>query len=402
MNKAQGSVANPASRVEYVNNHIHTTYSFSPYSPAAAIDAARSAGLLTAGIMDHDTVAGAAEFARAGEAAGIATTVGLECRCSMSGTPFEGKRFNNPDQRSVAYLALHGIPRGALGFVQEYFAPYRAAREARGKQMTERLDELFSPHGIRLDFEQDVKPISLSSQGGTITERHILFALAGKIIAAHGAGRALVDFIMHSFNIEITGSLLEKLAAPNTPHYQYHLLGLLKGYFMDKFYLDAKDELPHVTEFIKLAAETGAIAAYPYLGDVRGSVTGDKKDAEFEDSFLDELVAWLKPAGFHAMTYMPTRNTPAQLERVMALCARHGLFQISGEDINTPFQSFICSALEDPRYMHLVDATWALIGHEKAACKDMERGMFSPQSIAETPDLQERVDKYAHIGRAAG
>ena len=33
---------------QYINNHIHTTYSFSPYSPTAAVYAARMEGLCTA------------------------------------------------------------------------------------------------------------------------------------------------------------------------------------------------------------------------------------------------------------------------------------------------------------------------------------------------------------------
>ena len=36
-----------------VNNHIHTCYSFSPYSPTKAVWMADQAGLSTAGIMDH-------------------------------------------------------------------------------------------------------------------------------------------------------------------------------------------------------------------------------------------------------------------------------------------------------------------------------------------------------------
>ena len=46
----------------YVNNHIHTIYSFSPYSPAMAVWRAWQSGLSTAGIMDHDSVSGALEF----------------------------------------------------------------------------------------------------------------------------------------------------------------------------------------------------------------------------------------------------------------------------------------------------------------------------------------------------
>ena len=46
---------------QYINNHIHTTYSFSPYSPTAAVYAARMEGLCTAGIIDPDSISGARE-----------------------------------------------------------------------------------------------------------------------------------------------------------------------------------------------------------------------------------------------------------------------------------------------------------------------------------------------------
>ena len=54
-----------------VNNHIHTTYSFSPYSPTKAVWMADRAGLVTAGIMDHDSISGAKEFIEAGAVLGL-------------------------------------------------------------------------------------------------------------------------------------------------------------------------------------------------------------------------------------------------------------------------------------------------------------------------------------------
>ena len=59
----------PPTVPQYINNHIHTTYSFSPYSPTAAVYAARMEGLCTAGIVDHDSIAGAEEFLPASSAA---------------------------------------------------------------------------------------------------------------------------------------------------------------------------------------------------------------------------------------------------------------------------------------------------------------------------------------------
>jgi hypothetical protein len=110
---------------------------------------------------------------------------------------------------------------------------------------------------------------------------------------------------------------------------------------------------------------------------------------------------WVSENGFRAVTFMPTRNSRAQLDRVMGLCERFGLFQISGEDINSPFQSFICEALADPRFTHLVTAAWALIGHERAATRDTDAGMFSRKTVFEIPDLRDRIARYAAIGRAS-
>ena len=72
-----GEAKFPPAVPEYINNHIHTTYSFSPYSPTAAVYAARMEGLCTAGIIDHDSIAGAREFIAAAEcgARGIVAAV---------------------------------------------------------------------------------------------------------------------------------------------------------------------------------------------------------------------------------------------------------------------------------------------------------------------------------------
>lgn len=107
----------------------------------------------------------------------------------------------------------------------------------------------------------------------------------------------------------------------------------------------------------------------------------------------------LKNLGFQAVTYMPTRNTPQQLQRVMEMCARDGFFEISGEDINSPRQSFVCKKLTDPAFTHLIDATYALIGHERAATMKREDGMFSPKTMAAYPALSERIVHFAEIGR---
>ena len=81
---------------QYINNHIHTTYSFSPYSPTAAVYAARMEGLCTAGIIDHDSISGAEEFIEAAKLVDIPVTIGMEARISMDGTRLEAAAPTTP------------------------------------------------------------------------------------------------------------------------------------------------------------------------------------------------------------------------------------------------------------------------------------------------------------------
>ena len=148
------------------------------------------------------------------------------------------------------------------------------------------------------------------------------------------------------------------------PFYEYDLLGILKSAFVPKVFVDADAECPGLREVVKLCRQVDACLCYAYLGDVGDSVTGDKKAQKFEDDYLEELFECLKEEGVRAITYMPTRNTPQQLDRLRALCETYGMFQVSGEDVNSPRQSFVIRAMEDPKFKNLIDATWVLIRHE--------------------------------------
>lgn len=347
-----------------VNNHIHTTFSFSPYSPTKAVWMAYQAGLKTAGIMDHDSLSGAREFIEAGKITGILTTIGVECRVNMKNTPLGDRRINNPDQKGVAYTTIHGVPHQHIDEVVEFFKPYVKARNERNRKMIDRINELTAPYGIHTDFDKDVVPLSEFVNGGSITERHLLFALSKKITERFGRGEAVVKFLTEDMGVAVSGKVKAFLSDPENPSYEYDLLGALKSNMVEKFYIDADEECPDVTAVVALAAKINAFSAYAYLGDVGDSVTGDKKTQKFEDDYIDELFEVIKALNFKAVTYMPSRNTMEQLRRVRALCDKYGFFQISGEDINSPRQSFICEAQRNPEFANLYESTMTLIRHE--------------------------------------
>lgn len=347
-----------------VNNHIHTTFSFSPYSPTKAVWMAYNAGLQTAGIMDHDSLSGAREFIEAGKIVGILTTIGVECRVNMKNTPLGDKRINNPDQKGIAYCTMHGVPHQHIDEVVNFFKPYVAKRNERNRKMIDRINELTAPYGIHTDFDKDVVPLSEFVNGGSITERHLLFALSKKITERFGKGEAVVKFLTEDMGIAVSGKVKAFLEDSNNVNYEYDLLGALKSNLVEKFYIDADEECPDVTEMIALAAKINAFSAYAYLGDVGDSVTGDKKTQKFEDDYIDLLFDVIKDLKFKAVTYMPSRNTMEQLRRIRSMCDKYGFFQISGEDINSPRQSFICEAQRNPEFANLYESTMTLIRHE--------------------------------------
>jgi hypothetical protein len=349
--------------------------------------------------MDHDSISGAEEFMESGKLIGLATTIGVECRCDFSTTHLAGRRINNPDQLSNAYIGLHGIPRTQIDQVSAYFRPFREDRNRRNRAMVRCLNEVLGDSELIIDFDRDVAPLSMHSEGGSITERHILFALCKRLIEKFSRGPALLDFLDRKLGVSPTSKVQDLLMEEGNPHYTYDLLGTLKSELVGRFYIDAGEECPPIQDCLAFCKSVGAISAYAYLGDIGESVTGDKRAQAFEDAYLNELFEVLVELDFRAVTYMPNRNTPEQLARVQSFCRQYGLFEISGVDINSPRQSFTCPEIRQPQFHHLIESTWALIGHERLTTQNLDRGMFAREAIEKYPTLQERIEGFARIGR---
>ena len=386
----------PIFRENDANNHIHTIYSFSPYSPTLAAYKAYSAGLTSAGIMDHDSLSGAKEFKSACKMLNLGSTCGVEVRAKFN----KGfGKMNHPDQNECIYMAAHGVALRYVDELNDYLDFYRKKRNERNARMCSLITQKYEKLGITLDFESDVKPLSKQAEGGSVTERHLLYALAIKISNRYQNRSELLEFLKDGLGLSVSEKIKGYILDEDNPHFLYDLVGVLKA-DTKFFYIDADEEMPIAEDFIKKAKSLGAIPAYAYLGDVGDSVTGDKKAQKFEDDYLEDLFVELKKAGFLAIAYMPTRNTPEQLTRLQALCKKYGMFEISGEDINSPRQQFCCKALALKEYAHLIDSTWALIGHEYSVEKyGVESGMFSAKAIEKTPDLYKRIKLYAEIGK---
>lgn len=383
------------------NNHIHSQYSFSPYSPTKAVWMAYQAGLCTAGIVDHESVAGCLEFVEAGKIMDLTTTLGFEVRMNWNHTPLKGKMFNNPDQLSTGYFPIHGVPISALEKVEEFLLPIRKARTERNRAMTKKAADVLKKYGMELDFDQHVVPVSKLPEKGSITERHILYAAGLQMIEKFGRCAALPEFLHQSLGMNLAPKMQGYLSDPENPFYDFDLMAVLKGFFSEFMYIPADErETGDVRDVIPYLNSLGCVSTYTYLGDIKGEcVTGDKKPQKFEDDILDDLFQLTHEYGMQAMSYAATRNTPDQIARVRGLCAKWNMLEVSGEDINQPRQKLRSEVLDGGVAEHLNDSTWALIGHEKMANLSLEKGMFSKKVMEEHPDIQERIEIYKKIGQ---
>jgi len=236
----------------YTNNHVHTTYSYSPYSPAKAVYMAVLNGLSTVGIIDHDAIGGAEEFIAAGEIFGIATTIGFEIRTDWSDTRLRGRRINNPDQVSSAYICAHGLPHGSIAKADAYLRNIRQARDKRSKKIVGNINGIAQPLGISIDFETDVLPLSFAHDGGGVTERHLLSALTNKMMKKFGKGQRMVDVLCGSFGIELGVSQLAYLTDEGNEMYAYDLLNVFKSILIKDIYVEFS--LPGETRKGQIAA----------------------------------------------------------------------------------------------------------------------------------------------------
>ena len=131
------------------------------------------------------------EFAEACRILGVVPTIGFEIRLNWNATPLKGKMFNNPDQLSVGYFPVHGVPLTRLDEIDSFLAPIRAAREKRNRKMTKKVDDILKKSGLHLDFDEHVIPVSkwrekALSQNG-------IFSLPQDCVLSRRVGKARIQ-----------------------------------------------------------------------------------------------------------------------------------------------------------------------------------------------------------------
>ena len=149
--------------------------------------------------------------------------------------------MNHPDQAECVYMAAHGIPFDSVKKLNDYLAYYRGKRNERNAKMCELITGKFGKFGVELDFDRDVKPLSQADLGGSVTERHLLYALAVKLENKFGRTDALINFLEKDLELKVGDKIKAFLLDSENENFLYDLLGVLKA-DTAFFYIDADED----------------------------------------------------------------------------------------------------------------------------------------------------------------
>jgi len=77
-------------------------------------------------------------------------------------------------------MTMQGVAAKYFSEVENFLIPLREKRNQRNKEMINALNQRL-PSEMQLDFESDVLPLSEAHDGGSVTERHLMYALLRKL-----------------------------------------------------------------------------------------------------------------------------------------------------------------------------------------------------------------------------
>lgn len=114
----------------HVDLHMHSTASDGTLRPSEVVQLAKSRGLTTIALTDHDTTDGLAEAIDAGRSIGLAVIVGLE--------------INSEDDQTDTHFLAYGLDRSNVP-LQDQLLAIRDARVGRAKGMLKKLAAMGMP-----------------------------------------------------------------------------------------------------------------------------------------------------------------------------------------------------------------------------------------------------------------
>ena len=311
--------------VAKANTHIHTPWSFSSFeSTRQAVELAAAQDVRVLGISDFNTVDGYAEFTEACAARGVFALYNIEFIALDERDKAAGKRWNDPQNPGVMYVCGKALvyPPVLSDDSKNRLRTLWKATQDHIWQVIGRLNDHLS--GVTVPISLDYNNIRATYARNTVRERHVARALVDAVRQMYGSEeeqRAILRDIYRDRSAVV--DLSDEVALQNQVRAK-----LLKAGAPAYVAEDQSAFLP-VAEVCGIALDGGGIPCYPVLADDKAGLSEDENDVE---ALSEELAR----RHFHAVEFIPARNTLEHLKHYVRVLRDKGFCVSFGTEHNAP------------------------------------------------------------------
>ena len=347
-----------------VNRCVRTIYSCFSRTPSSAAYEAEKNGYPVIGLVDHASLGGAEELIKAEAVSGTHYYIGAEVTVSADG-----------EEKNLITVAALGVPHKHIKDFHGDLSIFRDEESRRIKSLVDRINDRFKPFGIKIDRPDRSPFLKIHA---TMNEKKVYFDLAWAITARYHDGKSVIDFLTDDMGLSL--SISEKVALDNylDENYNYTLANVLSK----KLNISArKEKRTGVEYFLNLCEIYGAI---PCL-----ITDGENAENDIEIAKKNGLKAVCADV-----------SAPQEyLEELYGIAMGNFILPLCREIIDYTDKNTRPNKMEEDLAEKYNECVFALIGHEIASSIHVKDGLFSPSSIAKTPDFYERIKLYSRIAQ---
>lgn len=309
------------------NSHIHLPPNFSAFeSVSGAVNLAAQQNVRVLGAGNYYDFSVYNEFAQAARSSGVFPLFGTEIIAFDADLQRQGIRVNDPVNPGKHYICGKGISRfgqpsskaaGLLSVIRRNDA-------LRMRQMTEKLNRVFSKCGIEMALTDEVVINRVVKRHGcdrrtvTLQERH-LAQIFQEVFFEKVPAERRIQKLMEMFGAEPKSDAQDAVGIQN--EIRSNLMKAGKACFVEEKFVD-------LSQAKQLILELGGIPCYPVLAD------GAKQRCEYETP-VEELIGNLNAGRYSMAEFIPVRNQPDVLAEYVKAIRKAGIVVVAGTEHNT-------------------------------------------------------------------
>lgn len=370
----------PDKNIHDVNLNIHTSSSFSPYSPTLASYMAYKSGVKLACACDYGTLSAGDEFAHSCQKLGISAISGFEIT-----TLREGGEEN--------LTAIYSLTDACKQEFEVLLEGFRGVCVERTKKVCEKINRKLKKYSLLVDFEKDVLSLIKGRKGACLTLKHLYMATGYKLLGKYEKGKPLADFLRATLCLDIEEGVFNLLCDANNPFYIYDLISALRHNFNS---VEGGLTPPPVKDYLDIAKKYGTAIAYEYNAPENWIKNQTESKKTLKD--FSKLADKVKSEGFNTVCISAHNLNESILVDFVNLLKEKQMLAIFTEKTEYPRDHFESLAPADTRE-YVENCAYALLGNEISMKINEEDGLFTQKGIEKRPDFYSRLILFAQIGK---